>query len=98
MVRACLVVTGTEVLEGRVRDENGAFVAAQLTARGVRVARMVVVDDALERITDQFLVYAGADRLEAPVLLPLEALLAETAAVVVGLATARMDACAGAVI
>jgi two-component system osmolarity sensor histidine kinase EnvZ len=38
--------------------------------------------DALERITEQFLVYAGADRQEAPVLLPLDHLLAETAAVV----------------
>jgi signal transduction histidine kinase len=40
--------------------------------------------DALERITGQFLLFAGADRQEEPVLLPLEALLAETAAAVVG--------------
>ncbi|MFZ4754541.1 MAG: nicotinamide-nucleotide amidohydrolase family protein [Miltoncostaeaceae bacterium] len=44
-------MTGTEVLEGRVRDENGAAIAADLTARGVRVAGTVVVDDALESIT-----------------------------------------------
>jgi len=40
--------------------------------------------DALERITGQFLVFAGADRQERPVLLPLDDLLAETAAAVVG--------------
>ena len=45
------MVTGTEVLEGRVRDENGAAIAADLTARGVRIAGTVVVDDALESIT-----------------------------------------------
>lgn len=45
------MVTGTEVLEGRVRDENGAAIAADLTARGVRVAGTVVVDDAIESIT-----------------------------------------------
>ena len=45
------MVTGTEVLEGRVRDENGAAIAADLTARGVRVAGTVVVDDAIASIT-----------------------------------------------
>ncbi len=45
------MVTGTEVLEGRVRDENGAAIAADLTARGVRVAGTVMVDDAIASIT-----------------------------------------------
>ncbi len=45
------MVTGTEVLEGRVRDENGAAIAADLTGRGVRVAGTVVVDDAIASIT-----------------------------------------------
>lgn len=51
-MRARIVVTGTEVLEGRVRDENGAAIAADLTGRGVRVMRTVVVDDALQSIAD----------------------------------------------
>ena len=50
MPHARLVVTGTEVLEGRVRDENGAAIAADLTARGVRVLGTSVVDDALGSI------------------------------------------------
>lgn len=50
MLRARLVVTGTEVLEGRVRDENGASIAADLTGRGIRVVGTVVVDDALASI------------------------------------------------
>jgi nicotinamide-nucleotide amidase len=46
-VRASLVVTGTEVLEGRVRDENGAAIAASLTSHGVAIDRITVVGDAL---------------------------------------------------
>ena len=49
-MRAALVVTGTEVLEGRVRDENGAAIAASLTAHGVAVDRITVVGDALHDI------------------------------------------------
>lgn len=45
------MVTGTEVLEGRVRDENGAAIAAELTGRGVRVAGTAVVDDSIASIT-----------------------------------------------
>lgn len=51
MARAALVVTGTEVLEGRVRDENGAAVAQSLTAHGVSVERITVVGDGLDDIT-----------------------------------------------
>ena len=50
MPTARIVVTGTEVLEGRVRDENGAAIAADLTGRGIRVAGTVVVDDAMASI------------------------------------------------
>jgi len=49
-VRAALVVTGTEVLEGRVRDENGAMVAASLAAAGVAVQRITVVGDGIDEI------------------------------------------------
>ncbi|MBM3697272.1 MAG: competence/damage-inducible protein A, partial [Actinobacteria bacterium] len=49
-MRAALVVTGTEVLEGRVRDENGAMVAASLAAAGVAVQRITVVGDGIDEI------------------------------------------------
>jgi len=44
------VVTGTEVLEGRVRDENGGAVAASLASAGVQVERITVVGDGLDDI------------------------------------------------
>lgn len=49
-MRAALVVTGTEVLEGRVKDENGAMVAASLASAGVAVDRITVVGDGLDEI------------------------------------------------
>jgi nicotinamide-nucleotide amidase len=44
-VRAGIVVTGTEVLTGRVRDRNGPWLAEQLRAVGVDVGRIIVVGD-----------------------------------------------------
>ncbi len=44
-VRAGVVVTGTEVLTGRVTDRNGPWVAEQLFALGVDIGRIVVVGD-----------------------------------------------------
>ena len=44
-VRAGVVVTGTEVLTGRVADRNGPWLAEQLRAVGVDVGRIVVVGD-----------------------------------------------------
>ena len=43
--RAGVVVTGTEVLTGRVADANGPWLAEQLRALGVDVGRIVVVGD-----------------------------------------------------
>ncbi|WP_110205494.1 competence/damage-inducible protein A [Nocardioides daejeonensis] len=43
--RAGIVVTGTEVLTGRVQDRNGPWLAEQLRERGVDVGRIVVVGD-----------------------------------------------------
>ncbi|MGA8255997.1 MAG: molybdopterin-binding protein, partial [Nocardioides sp.] len=43
--RAGIVVTGTEVLTGRVPDANGPWLAEQLRQRGVDVGRIVVVGD-----------------------------------------------------
>ena len=43
--RAGIVVTGTEVLTGRVTDRNGPWLAEQLRRYGVDVAHVVVVGD-----------------------------------------------------
>ena len=43
--RAGIVVTGTEVLTGRVADRNGPWLAEQLRAAGVDVAHIVIVGD-----------------------------------------------------
>lgn len=47
---ARVVVTGTEVLEGRVRDEDGPFVAGALAGAGLDVREITVVGDALDDI------------------------------------------------
>jgi nicotinamide-nucleotide amidase len=44
-VRAGIVVTGTEVLSGLVRDENGPWLSTALRERGVEVAHVMVVAD-----------------------------------------------------
>ncbi len=43
--RAGVVVTGTEVLTGRVADANGPWLAEQLRARGADIGSIVVVGD-----------------------------------------------------
>jgi len=45
VVRAGVVVTGTEVLTGRVPDANGPWLAERLRLLGVDVGRIVVVGD-----------------------------------------------------
>lgn len=44
-VRAGVVVTGTEVLTGRVTDRNGPWVAEQLLGLGIDIGRIVIVGD-----------------------------------------------------
>lgn len=48
--RAGIVVTGTEVLTGRVNDRNGPWLAEQLRQIGVDIAHIVVVGDRPEDI------------------------------------------------
>lgn len=43
--RAAVVVTGTEVLTGRVADRNGPWLAEQLRQLGVDIAQVIVVGD-----------------------------------------------------
>lgn len=44
-VRAGIVVTGTEVLTGRIADLNGPWLSEQLAERGVEVAHILIVAD-----------------------------------------------------
>ncbi len=48
---AAVVLSGSELLDGRVRDENGAYVSADLSARGVSVTSVVTVADDAERLS-----------------------------------------------
>jgi nicotinamide-nucleotide amidase len=45
VVRAGIVVTGTEVLTGRIADRNGPWVSERLAELGVEVAHILVVAD-----------------------------------------------------
>jgi nicotinamide-nucleotide amidase len=45
VIRAGIVVTGTEVLTGRIADSNGPWVSERLAEEGVEVAHILVVAD-----------------------------------------------------
>jgi nicotinamide-nucleotide amidase len=47
-VRAGIVVTGTEVLTGRIADRNGPWISEQLAELGIEVAHILVVGDRTE--------------------------------------------------
>ena len=49
--RAAVVLSGNELLDGRTQDTNGAFVSADLSARGVKVTSVLTVADDEERLT-----------------------------------------------
>ncbi len=51
-LRAGIVVTGTEVLTGRVPDANGPWLAERLRLLGVDVGRVVVVGDRRDDLAD----------------------------------------------
>ena len=44
-VRACMIVIGNEILSGRTRDQNLAYVAERLTELGVQLAEARVIAD-----------------------------------------------------
>ena len=62
-VRAGIVVTGTEVLTGRVADLNGPWVADQLLELGVELAHITICGDRAADIEAQlrFLAAEGVD-------------------------------------
>jgi len=57
--RAGVIVTGTEVLTGRVTDRNGPWLAEQLRQLGVDIAHIVVVGDRPDDLTDALAFLAG---------------------------------------
>ncbi len=61
--RAGIVVTGTEVLTGRVADRNGPWLAEQLRLLGVDIAHVVIVGDRPDdiRAALRFLAGLGLD-------------------------------------
>lgn len=52
-IRAGIIVTGTEVLSGRITDRNGPWVAEQLLGLGVDVAHLTVCGDRPDDLTAQ---------------------------------------------
>jgi len=63
VIRAGIVVTGTEVLTGRISDSNGPWVSERLAELGVEVAHICVVADRPDDLeaTLRFLAAEGMD-------------------------------------
>jgi nicotinamide-nucleotide amidase len=63
VVRAGIVVTGTEVLTGRIADRNGPWISEQLAALGIEVAHILVVGDRPEDLESalRFMAAEGMD-------------------------------------
>src|ERR671925_101087 len=61
--RAGIVVTGTEVLSGRVRDRNGPWLADRLAELGVELAHVLITGDRPHdlRAALEFMRAEGAD-------------------------------------
>lgn len=57
--RAGIIVTGTEVLSGRVADANGPWVSERLSELGVDVAHMICVGDRADDMTTALRFLAG---------------------------------------
>lgn len=49
---AAVVLTGDELLDGRTRDTNGAFLTSRLAADGVQVARLIAVPDDMRLLVE----------------------------------------------
>ncbi|MEX2107315.1 MAG: competence/damage-inducible protein A [Solirubrobacterales bacterium] len=62
-VRAGIVVTGTEVLTGRIADRNGPWVSEQLAELGVEVAHILVVGDRPEDL-ESALRFMATERMD----------------------------------
>lgn len=61
VVRAGIVVTGTEVITGRIVDANGPWVSERLAELGVEVAHIIVVADRPDDLEHALEFLAGED-------------------------------------
>jgi nicotinamide-nucleotide amidase len=61
--RAAILVTGEEILQGRVQERNAGNLARSLEMRGVHVERVLIVGDGLRAVEDALreLVASGVD-------------------------------------
>ena len=50
--RAAVLLSGSELLDGRLRDRNGPYFASSLAARGVRVSHLLAAPDDLDTLVD----------------------------------------------
>ncbi len=62
-LRAGIVVTGTEVLTGRIADRNGPWLSERLAEHGVEVAHILVVGDRPEDL-EAALRFMAAERMD----------------------------------
>jgi competence/damage-inducible protein CinA-like protein len=62
-VRAGIIVTGTEVLTGRIADRNGPWISERLAELGVEVAHILVVADRPEDL-ESALRFLAAERMD----------------------------------
>jgi nicotinamide-nucleotide amidase len=49
--RAALLITGSEILLGRIQDQNSAYLAQQLDEQGIDLTRIVIVSDESDAIS-----------------------------------------------
>jgi nicotinamide-nucleotide amidase len=63
VIRAGIVVTGTEVLTGRISDSNGPWVSERLAEQGVEVAHILVVADRPDDL-EAALRFMAAERMD----------------------------------
>jgi nicotinamide-nucleotide amidase len=63
VIRAGIVVTGTEVLTGRIADANGPWLSERLAGFGVEVAHILVVADRAEDL-EAALRFMAAERMD----------------------------------
>jgi nicotinamide-nucleotide amidase len=59
--RAVVVVTGSEIVRGAIRDENSPFLAAELTALGLEPVRILTVGDRPEELERALVEGTAAD-------------------------------------
>ncbi len=52
-MRGAIVAVGREILTGKTLDTNSHWLAGELTAMGIRVVRISVVDDVIEEATQE---------------------------------------------